>query len=354
MIMTLKSHTFRNQHGQLPPALLAVLLLIAIIGFLAYNSFFVVRQWEQAVVTQFGEIQGEPITEPGLKFIKPFVQQPIIFDKRLLRWDGSGTTAVTRDRRNVQINVTARWKITEADTFLQRVRTMDIANNRLNGIIENAVRNAIASYDLHEIVRSSNRILDGGAKVAPPTIDGEETELEFLESIATLGRVLPALETVGGKIRGRPTVLAEILKRAKEALATVDLGIEIEDILIRQLSYTKEIETNVYLQMNAELGKISAGYRSLGREKAERKLGEMERELATIRSEGERQAAAIRGEGEAEAIRVFAEAYQQDEEFFRFLRTLKSYEKVIGKNSTLVIGTDSELYKLVKRLNSGN
>lgn len=350
--MTLKSNSFRNQHGQLPPALLALLLLIAIVGFLAYNSFFVVKQWEQAVVTQFGEIQGEPITEPGLKFIKPFVQQPVIYDKRLLRWDGSGTTAVTRDRRNVQINVTARWKITEADTFLQRVRTLDIANNRLNGIIENAVRNAIASYDLHEIVRSSNRILEGSAPVTAPTIDGEETDLEFLESMATLGRVLPELEKVNGKIRGRQTVLEEILKGAKEALETVNLGIELEDIMVRQLSYTKEIEENVYLQMNAELGKISAGYRSLGREKAEQKLGEMQRELATIRSEGERQAAEIRGGGEAEAIRIFAESYTQDEEFFKFLRTLRSYEKVIGKNSTLVLGTDSELYHILKRLQS--
>src|SRR5690606_29608882 len=133
-------------------------------------------QWEQAVITQFGEIQGEPITEPGLKFIKPFIQQPVIYDKRLLRWDGSGTTAVTRDRRNVQINVTARWRIVEADTFLQRVRTLEVANNRLSGLIESAVRNTIASYDLHEIVRSSNRILEGSATVTPPKIDGEEAE----------------------------------------------------------------------------------------------------------------------------------------------------------------------------------
>jgi membrane protease subunit HflC len=340
-----------NQRGQLPPLMLAVLLLLAVAGFLAYNSVFVVNQWQQAVVTQFGEIQGDPITEPGLKFIKPFVQEAVIFDKRLLRWNGNRTTAITRDRRNMEIDITARWKINDASKFLQRFRSVDVANNRLNGIIENAVRNVMASYDLHEIVRSSNMILGSNVTVSPVIEVQEGDTLEFLESITTLGRVLPKLEEVNGVvIRGRPTVLAEILQTARKDLEALDGGIEIADILIRQLSYTKDIEENVYSQMSAELGKISAGYRSLGNEKAEQKRGEMYRELATIRSEGERRAAEIRGEGEARAIRIYAEAYNQDKEFFRFIRTLNSYDKVIGSNSTLVLGTDSELYQILKNL----
>ncbi len=342
--------SLRSRRGQMPPIILAILLLLAVVGFLAYNSVFVLNQWEQAVVVQFGEIQGEPVTEPGLKFIKPFIQDAIVYDKRLLRWNGNRTTAITRDRRNVEIDVTARWKIVDASKFLQRIRTERIANDRLNGIIENAVRNVIASYDLHEIVRSSNQILGSTVPVAP-IIEGEGGEtLDFLEGITTLGRVLPELETVNGEIRGRQAVLAEILRTAKRDIASLDGGIEVADILIRQLSYTKDIESNVYSQMNAELGKISAGYRSLGNEKAERKRGEMQRELATIRSEGERRAAEIRGEGEAESIRIYAQAYNQDKEFFRFLRTLRSYEKVIGNNTTLVLGTDSELYHILKSL----
>lgn len=344
---TLNMKSFRNQRGQLSPVTLVSLLIVALLGFLAFNSFYVVKEWEQAVLLQFGEIQGEAITEPGLKFKRPFIQDVVKYDTRLLRWDSTTYRLLTSDRRSIRINVTARWKITEPDRFLERVRTVEVANNRLNGIIESSVRNAIASFDLHQVVRSSNQILEIGAPPVTSEILEDGEEYDFLEDIATLGRVLPELEIIDGVVIGRSHVLSEILAGARADLDRLGLGIEIEDILIRQLSYTPDIQENVYTQMNAELAKISAGFRSAGRERAQRRLGEMERELATIRSEAERRSAEIRGQGDAEAIRIFAQAYGKNQNFFQFIRTMQAYDKLLAPNSTLILGTDSELYRFL-------
>lgn len=322
------------------------LLLGLAVAFL-YLSLYTLKEWEQAVVIQFGDIVGEPKTEAGLYFKLPW-QTVQRYDKRLLRWDGNQTTAITRDRRTVNIDVTARWRVSDARRFREAIGSVRSADVRLNGIIESAVRDEIANYELFEVVRSSNRILDASAVDIGTTVAPDATF--NADELATLGAVVPRLrQSEDGAYRaGRPIVLQGILSDARRRLAQIDLGIELEDVLIKQLGYIREIEANVYAQMNAELQKIAAGFRSSGRERAEQRLGEMQRELAIIESGAVERAQRIRGEAEAEATRIYADAYNRDPEFFRFMRALEASERILGQNSTAVLSTQSPLYELLR------
>lgn len=329
-----------------------VIVVAASAAFL-YMSLYTLKEWEQAVVLQFGNIIGEPVRESGLHFKLPW-QQVQLYDRRLLRWDGSQTTAITRDRRTVNINVTARWRISDARRFREAIGTERSADARLNGIIESAVRDEIAKFELFEVVRSSNLILDNEQSDFDQKVvlDGETFDSSELGDLATLGASVPRLRTSDDAVylAGRPIVLQGILSDARRRLAQIDLGIELEDVLIKQLGYIREIESNVYAQMNAELQKIAAGFRSSGSERAEQRLGEMQLELAIINSSAVERAQRVRGEAEAEAVRIYAEAYNRDADFFRFMRSLEAAEKLLGANSTIVLSTQSPLYEILRRV----
>jgi len=330
-----------------------VLALVAavLLGALAWTSLYTVNEWEQAVITQFGEVVGDPVTDAGLHFKMPW-QRVDQFDARLMRWDGSQTTTITRDRKTLNLDVTARWRIDDAKKFLEAIRSTDQADTRLNGIIAGAVKDEIAKYDLFEVIRSTNGILNLKTEDLGISLNSDDMPDISVEEVATLGSDLPELpESADGTYEaGRPIVLKGILTEARKRLTQIGLGIQLEDILIKQLNYTKEIESNVYAQMNAELQKISAGFRSQGQKRAEQRLGEMERELARISSEAEQRAQLIRGRAEAEAIAIYADAYNQDPAFYRFLRTLQAYEVGLGGNSRLLLGTDSPLFQLLKKM----
>jgi len=332
----------------IPLAIVAAIVVLA--GLFIWTCLYQVNEWEQAVVKQFGEVMGEPITEAGLHLKLPY-QTVQKFDRRLLRWDGRQTTTITRDRKTVNLDVTARWRISNARQFLEAIGSEERADTRLNGILAGAFKDEIAKYDLYQVVRSTNRILEAEGEGITLTLDGEDSEIA-VEDVATLGSYIPELRQSadGAYLAGRPIVLEGILEEARRRLEQIGLGIELEDILIKQLNYTSEIESNVYAQMNAELQKISAGFRSQGRKRAEQRLGEMERELAGIQSQAEERAQIIRGQAEAESIRIYADAYNQDPEFYSFLRTLQLYENSLGENSKIIIGTDSPVFNMLKRL----
>ncbi len=342
----------RPRRGNASPAIIGLLILIIVFGVLAKFCVYTVSEWEQAIILQFGEVRGDPVTEAGLHFKMPY-QTVERFERRLLRWDGNQTTAITRDRRTVHIDVSARWRIADARRFRETIRSTDQAERRLNGIIEGAVKDEIAKFNLYEVVRSSNRILDTDEDMELVLdIDDEEVDDIDADALRTLGSDLPrlAVDRDGEYEAGRPIVLQNMLTEARRRLAQVDLGIELEDILVKQLSYIREIEANVYAQMNAELQKIAAGFRSTGRQRAEQRLGEMERELAIIESSAVERAQRIRGEAEADSTRIYADAFNADPEFFLLLRRLEAYEKALGSNTRLIMGTDSPLYQLLKRL----
>lgn len=340
--------TSSNTRGSVSPRLIAVAVVIGLFIFLAFNSLFIVREWEQVVVTRFGEIQGKPIREAGLHFKKPFIEDLHRYERRLVRWDGTPFTLYTADRRTVHVNVTARWRVEDAAVFLPRVRTVEDANVRLYQLIEGALRDEIGKYELFEVVRSTNHILREADRSL--RMEGNTSSELDLKEIVTLGRETRALrqDEQGNYLVGRPVVTSNILNEARGRIEKARLGIHLEDILIKQLNYTRDIESNVYAQMNAELKKISSGFRSHGNKNAERQLGEMEKELAWIEGAAEEEAERIHGQAEAEAIAVYAEAFNRDPEFYRFLRTLEAFTETLNSNSSLVISTESALFDFLK------
>lgn len=335
-----------------------LVLLIALIGLgvlAAKFCFYTISEWEQAVITQFGEVMDEPKTEAGLYFKMPY-QKVERFDKRLMRWDGSQTTTITRDRRTINIDVTARWRIEDARRFRETIRSTNQADSRLNGIIEGAIKDEIAKFDLFEVVRSSNRILEDSYEEMGLQLQDETGEDVFsADDLATLGSDLPRLnQDSSGKYRaGRPIVLNGVLDEARRRLEQVGLGVHLEDVLIIQLGYIREIEANVYAQMNSELQKIAAGFRSSGQQRAEQRLGEMERELSIIDSSAVERSQGIRGSAEAQAIAIYAEAYNEDTDFYQLLRSLEAYEKILGENTSLILSSDTPIYQLLKRIPNG-
>lgn len=344
---------WENARGNTPKAAISALagvLLAVILIVILTTCLYTVREWEQGVVTQFGEVIGEPKTEAGLYFKMPY-QQVTIYDKRLMRWDGQRTELLTLDRKQVEVDISARWRIKDARRFRESVITERRAESRISSNIDSAVRDQFANVSLYEVVRSSNRILEGDEQLEESLLDEDLEDID-VDEIVTLGADLDELQMdeEGNYLGGRPVVIDRILEDARERLEEMNLGIHLEDILIKQLNYHEDVESTVYAQMNAELSKISAGIRSAGRRLAEERLGEMERDLARISSSAQERAQRIRGRAEAEATEIYADAYNRNPAFFRFIRTLESYDSVLGEQGTLILGTGSPLYQLLNNV----
>ena len=297
-------------------------LLIVLVFMFA--SAYQVGEAEQVILTQFGDPVGEPVTAPGLHFKVPFIQQSNYFDKRFLEWDGSPNQVPTKDKRFIWVDTYARWRIVDPLRFFQRLRDERGAQSRLDDILDGETRNAVARYDLIELVRNSNRNPDD------IPIEAEEEEV-----------ILNTIE------KGRDEVSREILARASSS--TADLGIELLDLRIKRINYVEEVQRDVFERMIAERQRIAELYRSEGQGEAARIEGERQRDLQRITSEAFETAEELRGTADAEATAIYADAYNRDADFYAFTRSLETYEKAIDPNTTLILGTDNELLKYLER-----
>jgi membrane protease subunit HflC len=302
----------------LVPGILLALLIVA--SAAAYS----VGEAQQVIITQFGDPVGEPIKEPGLHFKVPFIQQANYFDKRFLEWDGSPNQVPTKDKRFIWVDTYARWRIVDPLRFFQRLRDERGAQSRLDDILDGETRNAVARYDLIELVRNSNRNRDD----IPIEAEEEEVILNIIE-------------------KGRDRVSREILTRASER--TADLGIELLDLRIKRINYVEEVQRDVFARMIAERQRIAELYRSEGQGEAARIQGERERELQRITSEAFRSAEQLRGTADAEATGIYAAAYGRDADFYSFTRALETYEKVIDPNTTVIFDTSSDFLRYLQR-----
>jgi modulator of FtsH protease HflC len=298
-------------------------ILVALL-VVASAAAYRVGEAEQVIITQFGNPVGDPVTEPGLHFKAPFIQQANYFDKRFLEWDGSPNQVPTKDKRFIWVDTYARWRIVDPLRFFQRLRDERGAQSRLDDILDGETRNAVARYDLIELVRTSNRNPDD----IPIEAEEEEVILNIIQ-------------------KGREQVSREILERA--AGRTSDLGIELLDLRIKRINYVAEVQRDVFARMIAERQRIAELYRSEGQGEAARIQGERERELQRITSEAFKTAEELRGKADAEATDVYASAYGRDADFYSFTRSLETYEKVMDSGTMLILGTESELLKYVKR-----
>ncbi len=291
---------------------------------LLFSSTYTLDETEQAIITLFGDPVGGAVTEPGLHFKAPFVHQVTRFDKRWLPWDGDANQITTRDKKFIWVDTYARWRIADPLLFFQSVRDERGAQSRLDDIIDGETRNAVASFDLLEIVRISNR------------------EFELTEDLISF-----ATEEVSSEIaHGRNAITRNILDKASQV--TPNFGIELVDVRIKRVNYVEEVRASVYDRMISERQRIAERSRSEGQGRAAEVRGQRERELKSIESEAFRQAEEIRGRADAEAAGIYAEAYNRDPEFYSFMKSLETYRTALDDEVTIVIGSDSEFLRYLR------
>lgn len=300
-----------------------IVVVVALIGI--FSAAFVVDETEQVVVTQFGRVVGEPITEPGLNFKIPFIQDANYFPKNLLDWDGESGQIPTLGKTFIYVDTFARWRITDPLLFFQTVSNINGALGRLDDIIDSAVRNLITSYPLIETVRMTDRELDTFQ------MQGEELQDE---------RKLSGVRT------GRQMITRTIQAQARPKLE--EFGIELVDVKIKRLNYVEEVRRAVYQRMIAERKQMAEKFRSEGQGEAREIEGDAEKELNRIESEAYRIAQEIKGKADAEAAAIYTDAYGRDPEFYSFMRSLEIYRETMDEKSTLVLSTDSEFLRYLK------
>ena len=306
-------------------AIIPVLVVSLVVLLLLLGSVYVVNEPEQVVITQFGKPVGRPVTTPGLKFKVPMIQKVHRFEKRFLEWDGDPNQLPTRDKRFIWVNTYARWRITDPLLFFQRLQNERGAQTRLDDILDGETRNAIAKYDVVEVVRSTNRQAQVGELIA-----GDETDLVTINT-------------------GREEIRKEVLARAQERV--IDLGIEILDIEFKRINYVEEVQRKVYERMVAERQRIADRFRSEGEGEAFRIRGEKDRELLKVQSEAYKQAQEIKGTADAEATRIYAASYNRSAEtrsFYEFMKTMDSYKTTLDKESLLMLTTDGDYFRYLK------
>ncbi len=305
---------------QIAQFFLAGLVLLAIV--IVYDGFFILEEGKQIVVTQFGAPVGDPVTEAGLHFKMPFIQHTEIFEKKIQIWNGQPNQIPTNDKTFVYLDVTARWRITNALKFLQAVKTESRAQSLLSDIIDGTVRDMVNKNDLIEIIRSSDW------------------------SVATMSETTDT-DTVGNKPKnGRDQISKHILGIA--AKITPQYGIELIDVMFKRVNYIDSVRLKVYDRMISERKRIAAEKRSMGEGQKAEILGTVERKLQEIISTANKEALTIKGRADAEATKIYGDAFSRDPDFYAFQKTLESYREIVGNNTSLVLSADSDLYQYLK------
>jgi membrane protease subunit HflC len=303
--------------------LFLIVIAVALIGI--YSSIYTVDETEQVVITQFGKAIGQPITEPGIYFKMPMIQQATYFPKNLLNWDGEPGQIPTLDKTYIGVDTFALWKIVDPLRFFQTVNNVIGAQARLDDILDAAVRNLITSYPLIETVRTSNRNLRSlSVQVDQQQIGG----------------------SLGNVTTGRNKITRAMLEQAQPKVA--EFGIKLVDIKIKRLNYVESVRTSVYGRMIAERKQIAEKFRSEGKGEAKKIEGDQDLDLKRITSEAYKKAQEIKGKADAQVTLIYARAYGKDPEFYSFVKSLETYEKGLDKDAYLLLSTDSEFFKYFK------
>jgi membrane protease subunit HflC len=287
------------------------------------------------VITQFGRPSGAPINAAaassgaGLHFKLPFVQKANRFEKRILEWDGPPSEMTTRDKLFVVVDTFARWRIADPLKYFQSLRDERSALSRLDDIIGSETRNVVARHDLIEVVRSDR-------DRAP------EQDTALGEAGAAVG-VLPPIRF------GREALEKEILAAASKKVGI--WGIELLDVRVKRINYKSGVIEKIYDRMMSERLQIAERFRSEGAGEAAKIEGRKERDLRRIESDAYRKVQEVKGEADAKASEIYAQAYTtspQAADFYTFVKTLDTYKTTLGRDSTLILTTDSDLFRLLK------
>lgn len=324
-----------------------VTLIIIVLVIVIFRPFFVLPEGEQAVVTRFGRIT-KVHEEAGLKIKMPMVDQVTRYSKKILSWDGDPQRLPTSENQFIWVDTTARWRITEPETFYQRVTVMDQAYSRLDNVIESAVRTVVSKYPLSESVRSTNIILESGNAILDFQADETpealvEGETAALEETGEESGVNDLLETAFAPIAsGRKMLSDEMISRAQGSMP--EYGIELLDVVIRQIRYSDDLTQSVYDRMISERQKVATGYRSDGNGLKAEWFGRLNRDKSIKLSEADREAAVIRADGDAQAARIYANAYSVSPEFYSFWKAMESYRQILP-GQRKVLSTDMDYFQ---------
>ena len=287
--------------------LLCLIVILVLLVVVFANAAFIVNEWEQVIITQFGQPVRDPIVTPGLKFKIPFIQKLHRFDRRFLEWEGAVAELPTKDKVFILVDGYARWRISDPLLFFQRLRNEMGAQSRLDDILDGETRNAIAKHELLQVTRSTNRV---------PEVDESMPELE-----GPVWRRSP---------RGREDIRQQVLAAAGQA-RTSDLGIEVLDVQFKRINYGPQVLQDVHQRMISERNRGSPiVFDPKVRASAPRSSGDMDRELKRIQSEAYREAEEIRGRADAEATEIYAQARTISRltpgRFYEFLKTMETFE----------------------------
>jgi membrane protease subunit HflC len=300
------------------------LIVIAACILLVYSAAYVVDETEQVLITQFGRVVGQPVTTPGLKFKLPFLQVANTFPKNLLTWDGDPGQVPTKDKTYIWVDAFARWKIVDPIKYFQTVTNEMAAIERLDDLIDPAMRNLVTSYPLVESVRNTDRPMDTFESV----LDENRKRIQYKIDL------------------GRDEITKRILKQASEKLT--QFGIELVDVKIKRINYIENVRQAVYNRMIAERNQIAEKYRAEGMGEASNIRGEKQKELQVIKSQAYKDSQTVKGEADATATKIYADAYNADPDFYAFLKTMEVYKETMGKDSTLILSTNSDFMKYFK------
>lgn len=307
---------------------IGLFVVLGIVALVALQSFYIVNEKNQVIITQFGEPIGDAVNTPGLKVKVPFLQEANFFEKRYLEWDGDPNQVPTKDKVFIFVDTYARWQITDPLRYFERLGNERGAQSRLDDILDGETRNAVASHDLVELIRSTNR---------EPAQEGLISDI-VNDSLITINV-------------GRDDIQRQIVELANQR--TSDLGIEILDFRFKRINYAEEVRRTVYDRMISERNRIADKFRSEGQGESSRINGEKDRELLRIQSEAFREAETIRGRADAEAAAIYNAAYNKSSaarDLYSFTKSMEAYTNTIDSETSLIISTDSEFYRYLNSI----
>ncbi len=316
-----------------------VIIGIVLILFLSLGPFYILNEGQQAVVIRFGEIVAST-NKAGLHLKSPAVDNVVTYSHKILSWDGDPSLIPTMENQFIWVDATARWRIADPVMFYGRLTTMTQAYSRLDDIIESTIKTVISRSPLREAVRSTN-IINERPGVAVPTDTAQGQDLEGIQELASLTTTQAKQPDV---TKGRRALSNEMLAAAKAL--TPEFGIELIDIVIRQIRYSDELTESVYNRMVAERNQIAQASRSYGEGRKQRWLGQMENEKRAILSEAYATSEELRGQADAKAAQIYSAAYRQSPRFFEFWRAMESYRKTLPQFSK-TLSTDMDYFRFL-------
>lgn len=304
--------------------------IVIILFLIATGPLYIVNEGYQVVITRFGSIVNTH-SDAGLYVKIPFLDQVTTYPKLVLSLDGDEQRIPTKENQFIIVDTTSRWRISDPAKFYQSFQELDNAYNKLSDIIDSSCRTIITQNRLSEIVRSSNIINETNVETENSS-DDETKEINNLVNHSTENEIVS---------KGRGELCRLMTIEANKLVP--EYGIELIDIVPRQIKYSDELTESVYNRMIKDRNQVAQAYRSLGEGKKAEWLGKLESDKRTIASEAYRKAEEIKGNADAEAAAIYAAAYDKDPEFYRFWKSMESYKNNL-KNYPATYSTNMDYF----------